>query len=391
MEPVLIRERLQPGDAGVVQTLRWIVPLVQAGMVEPDVLTLSREILHTREKLDAQGQLQAVFDWIFANLRWIADPPYTELVLDVPGVIKNGGADCEELVMVAAALLGAAGFQSEIIVYSTKPGKELHHVVLRVPLADGYLYYDPSNPELTDGSYLKGVTRAWAVATVPDANGEPVVEDVTEQFKESGMHYYVNQTGVAMTGLGQLGDRYYNAVAWALGTDSVDKQNQKHVDNMNRIRALLVQQRAGLIAGGEDPDDLLAWLGELDTERGRIKQLYIDGNISNDTAVRKMTTDVQSQYLDIQAYAMAALGFGPDDVPDSGVLDLGTGTIDVSDVVSQLKTKVAAAETQQQQSGTAPRTAGSRKALSSGAGSYTMPILIGGAALAAYMLFFKKG
>jgi transglutaminase-like putative cysteine protease len=120
--------------------------------VTPAVADLAEDI--TRGKTEHRQQAEAIFDWVTANIRYLAvllgsgrvvpNPPET--------VIANRYGDCKDVATLMGALLAAKGIASEYALIHTNPVYRLdtspltgsfNHVILYLPEFD--LYADPTS------------------------------------------------------------------------------------------------------------------------------------------------------------------------------------------------------------------------------------------------------
>ena len=119
--------------------------------VTPAIAELVEEI--TRGKTERRAQAEAIFDWVTANIRYLAVLLGTGRVVPNPPeiVIANRYGDCKDVATLMSALLAAKGIASEYALISTNPVYRLdtsplagsfNHVIVYIPDLD--LYADPT-------------------------------------------------------------------------------------------------------------------------------------------------------------------------------------------------------------------------------------------------------
>ncbi len=119
--------------------------------VTPAIADLAEKI--TRGKTEPRAQAEAIFDWVTANIRYLAVLLGTGRVVPNPPetVIANGHGDCKDVATLMSALLAAKGIASEYALINTNPVYRLdasplagsfNHVIVYIP--DLELYADPT-------------------------------------------------------------------------------------------------------------------------------------------------------------------------------------------------------------------------------------------------------
>ena len=119
--------------------------------VTPEIATLADDI--TRGKTGQREQAEAIFDWVTANIRYLAVViGVGRVVPNAPeAVIANRYGDCKDVATLMSALLAAKGIASEYALINTNPIYQLdatpqvgafNHVIVYLPELD--LYADPT-------------------------------------------------------------------------------------------------------------------------------------------------------------------------------------------------------------------------------------------------------
>ncbi|MBU3742447.1 MAG: hypothetical protein FGM24_09220 [Candidatus Kapabacteria bacterium] len=127
----LHRESLPPGDEGVFKTLAIIERFVLRDAKDPRVVEIARAHKRRSERATAK----ALFDYMVANHRYVADPEdrehFTAPVYHLTGRAPFAYKDCDDLAGAMAALLTAAGIRNALKVIAwrkTDPPGQFTHV-----------------------------------------------------------------------------------------------------------------------------------------------------------------------------------------------------------------------------------------------------------------------
>lgn len=94
----------------------------------PLMIQMSRDITRewrTRTRLD---ESRAIYSWINRRVRYVPDPIAAEMIADPLTTIKNGG-DCDDMAVLAAALLQAIGHDARVGAVTWKGRTEASHAV----------------------------------------------------------------------------------------------------------------------------------------------------------------------------------------------------------------------------------------------------------------------
>lgn len=120
-------------------------------VVTPEIERLAADI--TKDKSDVRSQVQAIFDWVSVNIRYVAvyfgAGRYTPN--ETSTILSRRFGDCKDHATLLAALLAAKGIESEQTLLNVDPTYELaktatlqafNHVIVYIPALD--LYVDPT-------------------------------------------------------------------------------------------------------------------------------------------------------------------------------------------------------------------------------------------------------
>ena len=107
---------------------------------------------------DKRGETIAVHEWVKKHLRYVKDPLWYEFVTypETLAFERNDG-DCDDHVVLEAALLGALGIPTRFVVYAFKNASQFAHVAMHANVDSKWLPLDP---------IVKNQPAGWEV---PDA------------------------------------------------------------------------------------------------------------------------------------------------------------------------------------------------------------------------------
>jgi len=103
---------------------------------------------------DWNAEVSAIFYWVRENIRYTRDPLGVELFRTPRAAIADGIGDCDDMAIMLAALLRAAGYRCRFRVVGTTEGSYEHvYVVAGIPPCEPseeperWLPLDPTQPE----------------------------------------------------------------------------------------------------------------------------------------------------------------------------------------------------------------------------------------------------
>lgn len=110
------------------------------------------------DERDQYGEVNSVHEWVKAHLRYVRDPLWYEFVT-MPETLafERADGDCDDHVVLEAALLGAIGIPSRFVVYAFKGSPVYSHVAMQARVGNDWINLDP---------IVKGQDAGWSV---PDA------------------------------------------------------------------------------------------------------------------------------------------------------------------------------------------------------------------------------
>lgn len=128
-------------EQAVDQTVKRMAEIAygEYGSRSPKIRAAAIDIVraaHVPEK-DYYGEIVAVHEWIKKNIRYVRDPVNQETLSHPEETLFNSQAgDCDDMVVLESALLGAIGIKSHPVVVGMQPGM-YSHVYLRATVPPG--------------------------------------------------------------------------------------------------------------------------------------------------------------------------------------------------------------------------------------------------------------
>ena len=116
--------------------LRFLAKQTAKYIQNPDVIVRARAIVQQCPNRDDRCELRAIYNTVKRELRYVADPVYTDVYASPGRLLKNcaQGAcaeDCDGHASLVAALAGAIGFRVALRAYGP-PGSETYSHVYAV-------------------------------------------------------------------------------------------------------------------------------------------------------------------------------------------------------------------------------------------------------------------
>lgn len=139
------RATLSPGDAGTDETLAGMAAVVTHAVESPAVRNIVAKLRITGPNM----AVPIVFGFLKRYTRFKRDPWGKELVRhpdELLGDIQRQGfaaCDCDEVAVLGATILKAAGERPVFVVMARQPASDFEHVYFGVETANGYTPLDP--------------------------------------------------------------------------------------------------------------------------------------------------------------------------------------------------------------------------------------------------------
>jgi hypothetical protein len=160
-----IREWLIPG-MDTVQTINRMRDLVSLGKRDFEIRKLVSDLVWAcQQPKDYYCYAEQAHNFCRDKIRYVFDPNGVELIERPRKILESRIADCDSIVVLAAALYENMGFPAQFVTIKADPRKpELYsHVYLRVKLPkQGWVGSDPTQPERPFGWEPKGFPeKTW--------------------------------------------------------------------------------------------------------------------------------------------------------------------------------------------------------------------------------------
>lgn len=144
------REQLPDGIAGTRRTLDRMAAAVQ-GEIGPEYRGYLHETIRAKAldlvggvpPRDWRGEIGRLFEFVRDRITYRQDPVDAERVQDPVATLEIGSGDCDDLVVLLAALLGSLGYWSRFVA-QTRDGLQFDHVYLETETPRGWLALDPT-------------------------------------------------------------------------------------------------------------------------------------------------------------------------------------------------------------------------------------------------------
>lgn len=136
-----------PGKAGVFQTLRIMRQFVQAYRVMPDIRALAVNIVSLSTEKDAWGELEALYRWVRANIRYVQDVLDVETLTTPDKTIQMRAGDCDDQSILFATLAESIGYPTRFKITGYRSPDAFEHVYTQVLINGEWISVDPTEPQ----------------------------------------------------------------------------------------------------------------------------------------------------------------------------------------------------------------------------------------------------
>lgn len=138
LPPTQTLHSIPDGRAGVGVTLQAMSDKVKAGKADPYIRALAYNLVSRLRSKDWRGEINALFEHVRDNIRYVKDINGIETVADAVQVMKQGQGDCDDKSVLLASMLESIGHPTRFKAVGFKPG-ELSHVYVETRLGDKWI------------------------------------------------------------------------------------------------------------------------------------------------------------------------------------------------------------------------------------------------------------
>lgn len=165
------RAPLLAGDAGTEQTIHLMRHLVDEALSDSNFVRKAIEIVRSAPAYDDFAEVQAIYNWVLANIRFTKDPVTKEKLYPPAELLKIRAGDCDDISMLIAALGMAVGYNARFITLSANSDSpnEFSHVYPELEVPPGSQNWVPMDAARVDSQFSVAPPvyfrkRAWSVA-----------------------------------------------------------------------------------------------------------------------------------------------------------------------------------------------------------------------------------
>lgn len=139
-------------------TLAIMQRLTRDGRKDPGVIALTEQIVKDCPANDTKCEVGKLFYWVKSKIRYMRDVREVEKINTAERTLRVGTGDCDDMSVLLASLLEAAGNKTRFRVVGFASG-EYEHVFVQVRLGAGWLSLDPTVKQATLGWAPPNITR----------------------------------------------------------------------------------------------------------------------------------------------------------------------------------------------------------------------------------------
>jgi len=155
------RVALPMGPAGTDATIQAMAKAAMgeygAGSIK--IISLAHEIIKRAgvAERDKYGEMVAIHNFVMQHLRYVSDPLWYEMIT-YPETLafESQTGDCDDHVVLEAALLAALGIQSRYVTFAQKNAAIMDHVALEARIKNDWVSLDP---------IIKNKPAGWRIPT----------------------------------------------------------------------------------------------------------------------------------------------------------------------------------------------------------------------------------
>jgi len=158
-------------NATMADTLRAMRALARRGSEDLEIRGLVERLTSGIASGDYSSEVLAIYYWVTQNIRYLRDPSGVELVKTPRQVLRSRAGDCDDMAVLLAAMLLAAGNSVSFAVASFRPGPLplFSHVYAEVDTPHGKIALDPVANRVT----AQMLGRIRHKASIPVGVGDP--------------------------------------------------------------------------------------------------------------------------------------------------------------------------------------------------------------------------
>lgn len=122
------------GVAGTRATLAAMRQAAIQGHTTLEVRHLAESIIENVPDKDFKGELEAIQEWVKANIRYTRDPTYAETLKLPHALLEDRQGDCDDQATLVAALALSIGFKPRFVAVAVDRAGSFDHVYTEVKL-----------------------------------------------------------------------------------------------------------------------------------------------------------------------------------------------------------------------------------------------------------------
>jgi hypothetical protein len=164
------RAPLQAGDAGTEQTIKLMRQLVDEDLANSRFVNFARSLVAHVPAHDEYSEVEAVYDWVHSNIRFVKDPVTKEVLVPPSEILKSRQDDCDGISMLLGALYLAIGYNARLVTVAAnnQAPDEFSHVYIEVevpPGSDNWIAADAARAGAQFGEHPPQYyrRRAWSL------------------------------------------------------------------------------------------------------------------------------------------------------------------------------------------------------------------------------------
>lgn len=137
--------KIPSGEAGTIETLKYMARLVRAYKTHPLIFQLSRHLTKSLKQKDFAGEAKVIHAFVRDKIRYVKDVNGVETLQTPVKTLEIGTGDCDDKSTLTATLLESLGHPTRFVVVGHSPGK-FCHVYLETKIGSRWFAIETTEP-----------------------------------------------------------------------------------------------------------------------------------------------------------------------------------------------------------------------------------------------------
>lgn len=139
-------KNIPEGNEGIRVTVKNMRKLVDEGKKKWEILQTASDIVKGVPERNHKAEVNALFEWVKRNIRFIQDPDGAEMLMAPLYTIQRGAGDCDDLSTLLNTLAAAIGYRTKFVTIKADDNypDRFSHVYSKILIDGKWVSADPS-------------------------------------------------------------------------------------------------------------------------------------------------------------------------------------------------------------------------------------------------------